>query len=118
LIRDWLDRQYGRPASAPRRIRSPAASKRVLSLPSPLLARKAGEKVSRLGWKAAAAGVVVLLVVWASLARNAISRSVSQYLGGEKQIEETRRAERERAARQQNEADPVRRRQDPSRQKK
>jgi hypothetical protein len=116
MIRDWLNQQYVRPASAPRRVRTPPASKQAVP-PGTRLIRKVATKVSWFGWKAAAAGVVVLLSLLAFVARNSIWRSANRYLGGEKQIEDTRRTDRERAA-QQRRADQARWQQEQLRQKK
>jgi hypothetical protein len=117
MIRDWLNQQYVRPPSAPRRVRRPAASKQAPPLGTRLIS-KVETKVSRFGWKAAAAaGVVMLLSLLAFVARNSISQSASRYMGGDRQIEDTQRTGRERAA-QQSRTDQARRRQEQLRQKK
>ena len=111
MIRDWLDQQYVRPARAPRRVPRSAASNRDLSPRAPLTS-ETETKRSGYRWKLAA-GVVVLLTLWAFVSRNSASRSASQDGGSGKQIEDTRRTERERAAsQQQTQADKARRRQE------
>lgn len=116
-IRDWLDAQYGRPASAPRKVSRSARSSPDPS-PRSRLTMKTETKGRGYGWKGAAA-VGLLLVLSAFVLRNSTSRSTSQYSGSDKQIEDTRGAERERAAQQPPiEADQARRRQKRLRQKK
>jgi Domain of unknown function (DUF4145) len=115
IIRDWLDRQYVRPARAPRQVARSATSNRDPSLRTPRIS-ETETKGSGYRWKLAA-GVVLLLILWAFVSRNSASRSASQHVGSDKQIEDTRRTERERAAnQQQTQADKARRRQEQLRQ--
>ena len=116
MIRDWLDQQYVRPARASRQVPRSAASNRDRSPRAPLIS-EAETKRNGVRWKLAA-GVVLLLTLWAFVSRNSVSRSASQDAGNGGQIEDTRRSERERAAnqQQQTQADKARRRQEQLRQ--
>jgi hypothetical protein len=115
MIRDWLDQQYVRPARAARQVPRSAAPKRDPS-PRAALTSVTETKRNRYRWKLAA-GVVLLLMLWAFVSRNFASRSASQDVGSGRQIEDTRHTERERAAnQQQTQADKARRRQEQLRQ--
>jgi uncharacterized protein DUF4145 len=115
MIRDWLDQQYVRPARVPRRVPRSARSNHDLSRHTSSIS-ETETKGSGYRWKLAA-GVVLLLTLWAFVSRNSASRSADQHVGSDKQIEDARRTERERAANQQQiQADKARRRQEQLRQ--
>jgi hypothetical protein len=117
VIRDWLKQQYVRPARAPRQVPRSATSNRDLSPRTPLISGTE-TKGNRYRWSIAA-GVVSLLILWAFVSRYSASRSASQDGGSGKQIEDTRRTDRERTANQQQiKADQTPRRQEQLHQKK
>ncbi|HEY0802923.1 MAG TPA: DUF4145 domain-containing protein, partial [Steroidobacteraceae bacterium] len=114
-IRDWLNEQYLRPARAPQKV--PRSAKSNPDPPPRIPLTTKTETKGNRHWKVAA-GVVLLLILWAFVSRNSASRNASQYVGSDKQIEDTRRAEREHAAQQQQvQADQARRRQKQVRQR-